>query len=225
MTRPAGSVHVAARSTLTHTHTVARGDTRGRAGQAQRLARECSATARRTVGEPDGRRGGRRRHRHHCSIVHVEEQASRTGQRHARGAEADRNLTPWRRRLMARSLAFVYLTGPTLVIAWLVLPRSNNDEEQMMAVSIAAFAIGILLLDSAERPAPLGPEGHGRATPGAAGQPLPRRARPQLGALYIWTTAYAYCFFSRDEQAHRRRRAWRDRATCRSGRPGSRRRR
>ena len=102
-------------------------------------------------------------------------------------------------RTMARALGWLLLSGPSLVLVWLVLPdAADATEAAMLAIVFAAWALGALLLSGwvDDRPPRFFAVVIAGATLMISGLVFfSDSPTTELGFLYLWVVPVAYAFF------------------------------
>jgi diguanylate cyclase (GGDEF)-like protein len=102
------------------------------------------------------------------------------------------------RALIARALAFLFLSGATISLLWLKLPHeASADETGILAMTIGGYAVGILLIVGFDRlPLVVLKGSVTAATVVITGALL---ANHENGSVYVffyfWATVYAFSFF------------------------------
>ena len=103
------------------------------------------------------------------------------------------------RALIARALAFLFLSGATISLLWLQLPHeASADETGIVAMTVGGYAVGILLIVGFDRlPLLVLKASVTAATIVITGALL---ANHENGSVYVffyfWATVYAFSFFS-----------------------------
>ena len=108
------------------------------------------------------------------------------------------------RALIAGSLASLFLVGATLSLIWLLLPHTSAaDEVGMLLATLGAYAMGIVLVVGYDR-LPLWVL-KTSVTVATVVITVAILANHENGSSYVlyylWTTLYAFCFFSRRQAA------------------------
>ena len=100
---------------------------------------------------------------------------------------------------MARALGWLLLSGPSLVLVWLVLPHAAGaTEAAMLAIIFAAWALGALLLSGwvDDRSPRFFAAVVGVSTLMISGLVFfSDSPTTELGFLYLWVVPVAYAFF------------------------------
>ena len=103
------------------------------------------------------------------------------------------------RALIARSLAFLFLTGATLSVVWLLLPHTHRSADSgVLAMTIAAYATGIALFVGFDRlPTVALKCAVTAATVVITGAIAANHENGSTYVLYyFWATVYSFSFFS-----------------------------
>jgi diguanylate cyclase (GGDEF)-like protein len=101
--------------------------------------------------------------------------------------------------LIARSLAFLFLSGATVSLVWLMLPHAaSSDDTVVLGMTLGAYATGLILITGFDRLPPVVYKGAiTLATVVITGALYANHENGSTYVLYyFWATVYAYAFFS-----------------------------
>ena len=101
--------------------------------------------------------------------------------------------------LIARSLAFLFVSGATVSLVWLLLPHSSaSDDRGVLAMTLCAYATGALLFVGLDHLPPVVYKAAVTlATVVITGAVIANHENGSTYVLYyFWATVYAFAFFS-----------------------------